>query len=41
MFDSVLLCIKNVGSKGIGRVIEKLVSIRIMEAIVGLSATSS
>ena len=41
MFDSVLLCIKNAGSKGIGRVIEKLVSIRIMEAIVGLLATSS
>ena len=36
---SAFSLIKNAGSEGIGRVIEKLLSIQIIEAIVSLSAT--
>jgi hypothetical protein len=40
MFDSTVVCIKNAGREGTDKVI-LLLSIKVTEAIVGLSATFS
>ena len=39
--DSTLLCIRNAGCEGTVRVVEKLLSMRTTEAMVGLAATLS
>jgi hypothetical protein len=39
--ESVLLCIKNAGCEGTGMLMESLLSMRTIEAIVGLTATFS